>query len=387
MGPEVVNASRKALTIRYELLPYYYTLFYKAHMIGSTVARPLFHEYIFKLNSNPNKSLNLGFLIFIEPRFTRDNRTYSIDRQFLIGPAFLVTPVLEQGAVLVDGYFPASHWYDYYSGDLVVKFDDNGTTLSLNAPIDHIPLHIRGGYILPTQKPAINTAASRLNPFGLIVAPDENGEARGDLFYDDGHTDIREDRYFYATLYLSENRLVMNVEKNNYSEMSARVLDTVRIFTPRPLRDVDFIVNGNETVDRENIRYEDHQVVLVNLGLRMSERIQIEWSVEAALAMSQKTTLIDCSPQDDDNSVSMQECVAKGCHYEPSYVLAPKCSIPLGLGGYKLKNDSAQGDVYDLVKADNFTLFPKCVRDLRVEISYGKIEEEFSVTRIKVAKL
>lgn len=297
--------------------------------------------------------------------------------------------MLEQGAVLVDGYFPASHWYDYYSGELVVKSDDNGTTLSLNAPIDHIPLHIRGGYILSTQKPAMNTAASRLNPFGLIVAPDENGEARGDFFYDDGHTDIREDRYFYATLYLSENRLVMNVEKNNYSEMSARVLDTVRIFTPRPLRDVDFIVNGNETVDRENIRYEDHQVVLVNLGLRMNERFQIEWSVEAAMAARQTTTLIDCSPQDDDNSGSiMQECAAKGCHYEPSYVLAPKCSIPLDLGGYKLKNDStAQGNVYELVKADNFTLFPKCVRDLRVEISYGKIQEEFSVTRIKVAKL
>lgn len=48
MGPDVINAAKKSLNIRYELLPYYYTLFYKAHTKGYTVARPLFHEYSIK---------------------------------------------------------------------------------------------------------------------------------------------------------------------------------------------------------------------------------------------------------------------------------------------------------------------------------------------------
>lgn len=30
--------------------------------------------------------------------------------------------------------------------------------LTLDAPLDHIPLHVRGGHIIPTQEPAINTA-------------------------------------------------------------------------------------------------------------------------------------------------------------------------------------------------------------------------------------
>lgn len=30
--------------------------------------------------------------------------------------------------------------------------------LNLDAPLDHIPLHVRGGHIIPTQEPAINTA-------------------------------------------------------------------------------------------------------------------------------------------------------------------------------------------------------------------------------------
>ena len=44
--PSVAAASRKALNVRYRLLPYLYTLFYHSHKTGSTVVRPLYHEYI-----------------------------------------------------------------------------------------------------------------------------------------------------------------------------------------------------------------------------------------------------------------------------------------------------------------------------------------------------
>jgi hypothetical protein len=45
-SPSVAESTRKVLNIRYEILPYYYTLFYKAHTRGNTVIRPLFHEYV-----------------------------------------------------------------------------------------------------------------------------------------------------------------------------------------------------------------------------------------------------------------------------------------------------------------------------------------------------
>ncbi|XP_076682895.1 lysosomal alpha-glucosidase isoform X2 [Andrena cerasifolii] len=44
MGDLVVKSSKRALTIRYWLLPYLYTLFYRAHTFGETVVRPLFFD-------------------------------------------------------------------------------------------------------------------------------------------------------------------------------------------------------------------------------------------------------------------------------------------------------------------------------------------------------
>ena len=55
------------------------------------------------------------------------------------------------------------------------------------APLDHIPLHIRGGSIITTQVPAMNTELSRQNPFGLIIAPTVgNTNISFSLYCDDG---------------------------------------------------------------------------------------------------------------------------------------------------------------------------------------------------------
>uniref|UniRef100_A0A5F9DBU7 Sucrase-isomaltase, intestinal n=1 Tax=Oryctolagus cuniculus TaxID=9986 RepID=A0A5F9DBU7_RABIT len=157
-----VNLSRSVLETRYTLLPYLYTLMYKAHVEGSTVVRPLLHEFV------------------------SDRVTWDIDGQFLLGPAFLVSPVLEPvSRGEVTAYFPGALWYDYYTG---ADVNAKAQWKVLPAPLDHINLHVRGGYILPWQEPALNTNQSRQNALGLIIALDENKEAKGELFWDDGDT-------------------------------------------------------------------------------------------------------------------------------------------------------------------------------------------------------
>ena len=45
------------------------------------------------------------------------------------------------------GYFPNETWYDYETGELVNSSDNS--TIELAAPLDKIPVHCRGGYVIP----------------------------------------------------------------------------------------------------------------------------------------------------------------------------------------------------------------------------------------------
>ena len=124
----------EALRIRYSLLPYYYTLFYKSHLYGSTVIRPLFHEY------------------------PTDSKTFNIFLQFLVGPNLMIIPVTDPDSRQVEGYIPSSEWFDYYTGrqHLYAK-----QWINISAPLEIIPILLRSGAIIPTQQYANNTKQSR----------------------------------------------------------------------------------------------------------------------------------------------------------------------------------------------------------------------------------
>lgn len=164
----VADATRAAAAIRYALLPYMYTLFARASGEGVTVMRALAWEF-------PD-----------EPWLA------NADRQFLLGPALMVTPVLVQGADSVDGVFPGTGkgtvWYDWYNGSDVSAGLGVGENVTIAAPLGHIPLYVRGGYVLPLQEPGMTTYESRKNPWGLIVALDKGGKAAGELYLDDGES-------------------------------------------------------------------------------------------------------------------------------------------------------------------------------------------------------
>ncbi|KAF2259796.1 hypothetical protein CC78DRAFT_52378 [Lojkania enalia] len=162
----VASATRTAMHIRYSLLPYMYTLFYKAHTTGSTVMRALAWEF-------PN-----------EPQLA------GVDTQFLLGPSILVTPVLEPQVDTVKGVFPGiidgEVWYDWYTQEKVRA--KAGVNTTIDAPLGHIPIFVRGGSVLPLQEPGYTTRESRKNPWGLIVALSEDGDAKGELYIDDGES-------------------------------------------------------------------------------------------------------------------------------------------------------------------------------------------------------
>jgi len=221
----VTNASRTYLAERYQLLPHYYTQLYLVSQNGGTLARPLFFE------------------------FPSDANTVSISKQFLIGSSLLVTPVLEPNTTTVDGYFPAARWYDYFTGALFQDFTETrGSFLTLDAPLDKINVHLRGGIVVPIQLPALTTAETRKNSYGAVISFDNTDTAYGQLFIDDGITQdtLQNEQYtlinFAAVNTSQRGTLTAETQKDGFSGSAALTFSYFRVFGATSISSVS--VNG-----------------------------------------------------------------------------------------------------------------------------------------------
>jgi alpha 1,3-glucosidase len=154
---------RDAIRRRYALMPYLYALFEKAHRSplekGTPVLRPLWYE------------------------FPDDDAVASADDVAMLGPALLVAPVLAKGAATRETYLPAGTWYDYDTGEAFV----GPVTVTKRVTVSDAPLYVRGGFIVPRRDRARRSvAAAAGDPLTLLVAPDADGFATGEAYFDDG---------------------------------------------------------------------------------------------------------------------------------------------------------------------------------------------------------
>uniref|UniRef100_A0A8C3X523 Maltase-glucoamylase n=1 Tax=Catagonus wagneri TaxID=51154 RepID=A0A8C3X523_9CETA len=284
----LLNSSRHYLSIRYTLLPYLYTLFYRAHTRGDTVARPLLHE------------------------FYEDSNTWDVYQQFLWGPGLLITPVLNEGAEKVTAYVPDAVWYDYETGGRVTW---RRQTVEMELPADKIGLHLRGGYIFPTQEPATTTAASRRNPLGLIIALDDNKEAKGELFWDDGETKdtVANKVYLLSEFSVTQNRLEVKILQSTYTDPNNLVFKEIKILGTQEPTNVIVKENNIPVQVSPNVTYDPNlQVALITeIELGLGKDYTVEWDVKI-----RDEEKIDCYP--DETGVSADNCIARGCAWEES---------------------------------------------------------------------
>jgi alpha-glucosidase (family GH31 glycosyl hydrolase) len=123
-----VQTVKKALDLRYSLLAYFYSLFHEASNTGVPVARPMFFEY------------------------PADKKTWSLDEQFMIGPALMARPAFYKDAITVPVYFPKENtaWYHFNGGNKVYN-GAGDKLLTVPSLKNEMVLLLRGGYIVPYQ--------------------------------------------------------------------------------------------------------------------------------------------------------------------------------------------------------------------------------------------
>jgi alpha-glucosidase len=122
-GEPYTSIIRHYMKLRYQLIPYMYTLARESHLEGIPVIRPMFWN-------NPDIS-----------------HLWDIDDQFFLGDDILVAPVLHPASESREVVLPPGGWYDYWDE----TYYPGQTTINIPVSMEHIPIMLRAGSILPLE--------------------------------------------------------------------------------------------------------------------------------------------------------------------------------------------------------------------------------------------
>jgi len=166
MYPEMLPHVRSAIRLRYRLLPYLYTLFWRAHSAAEPIHRPLCYA------------------------FPDDPASLTESFAFLLGPSLLVPGVFGPGQRRRELRLPPGAWVDWHDG---VRYP-GGAPATLPAPLERPPLLAREGSIVPTAPVPDRMGGPRPHARTMVAFPPADGSrAIGLLYEDDGSSEAYRD--------------------------------------------------------------------------------------------------------------------------------------------------------------------------------------------------
>lgn len=155
-GEDALRNFKNYDLLRYRMIPYLYTNMYQQYKTGMPMMRALV------LNNQD------------------DENTYEIADQYMLGNHLMVCPVTTKGAVTRSVYLPEGVWFNYWTGEEM----NGGKYVHVVAPLDTIPLFVKGGGIIPMQPQMIYSGEKPVDVITLDIFP--KGKSDFQLYEDDG---------------------------------------------------------------------------------------------------------------------------------------------------------------------------------------------------------
>ena len=225
-GEPVYDAIEKAIRLRYRFLPYLYSIAWQVTSANESYLRPLFSD------------------------FAADKRIWDNTDEFMFGRSILATPILDpqytteqiikedamtgwdkkeakaDGGVgqvnwneekTVGKYLPkGTDWYDFWTWERY----RGGQTVTLNTSLDHVPMFVRAGSILPLGPEMQYVGEKTWDNLEIRVYP--GADASFTLYEDEGDN-YNYERGVYATIPMQWNdktrTLVIGQRKGQYPGM------------------------------------------------------------------------------------------------------------------------------------------------------------------------
>ncbi|CAE7559709.1 unnamed protein product, partial [Symbiodinium pilosum] len=174
LGEEITQNVREQVTVRYQMLPTWYTLFAEWALSGKPILRPLWYEDA------------------KDPEAFRHQNTH-----FLLGSDVLVRAITKPREEALDVYLPSGSWFDFW--DAEAKPLAGGRSYSIKADPAHVPVYVRAGAILPKKMRRRRSSLTMASdPYTIMVYGNQAG---GHVYMDDGQShDFQQGHFVYDKL-------------------------------------------------------------------------------------------------------------------------------------------------------------------------------------------
>ena len=155
-NPAIEPVIKKYAELRYQLMPYTYTLAWEARHSGMPLMRAMWLHY-------PD-----------------DEKAKGMGSQYLWGRDLLIAPVFEKAAASREVYLPKGDWYDWWTN----KKESGGQSVIRSVDLSTMPIYVRAGAVIPVDPIRQYSNESVNEPTTLKIYQGANGLYT--LYEDDG---------------------------------------------------------------------------------------------------------------------------------------------------------------------------------------------------------
>jgi alpha-glucosidase (family GH31 glycosyl hydrolase) len=162
--PERVYAAAKdAMQLRHALIPYIYSMAWRAHQTGISLITPMYYG-------------NMG-----------EQAAYVAKDQYFFGSELLVAPILnpsgpKTGLAKRKVWFPAGTWFNFSTGESI----SGGGWREITAALEDIPVYAKAGAIIPLAPKVGWGGIGNPSELDIFIFPGADNEFA--LYEDDGET-------------------------------------------------------------------------------------------------------------------------------------------------------------------------------------------------------
>ena len=231
----IFHAARDAMQLRHALIPYIYSMAWRAHQTGISLVTPMYYG-----NSTAS--------------------AYEAQDQYFFGSELLVAPITapadaQSGVAVKQVWFPPGAWTNFFTGEQV----PGGTMRDVKAALEDIPVYARAGAIVPLAH-HVGAGSPRPyhfgtdNPTELDVYIFPGADNVFELYEDDGETsDYQRGKYAITRMELKGDTFTIHPAQGDQSVVPAQRTYRIHINRHIKLEAFTLVPNESRTVHLKNM--------------------------------------------------------------------------------------------------------------------------------------